>query len=70
VSSIPQLKKKIKVLRDSYRLELNKVKHSRKSGAGLNGVYKPKHVWFTVADSFWRNGFSGRESTSNLVSLD
>lgn len=66
MSTILQLKKKIKVLRDSYRLELNKVKHSRKSGAGLDDVYKPKLVWFTVADSFWRNGVSGRESTSNL----
>lgn len=70
VSTILQLKKKIKVLRDSYRLELNKVKQSRKSGAGLDDVYKPKLVWFTVADSFWRNSVSGRESTSNLVSSD
>jgi hypothetical protein len=57
-TTIPQLKENIKVLSDSYRLEL-----SRKSGVGLDGVYKPKLVWFTVADLFWRNGFSGREST-------
>jgi hypothetical protein len=70
MSTIPQLKKKINVLRDSYRQELNKVKHSRKSGAGLDDVYKPKLIWFTVANSFSRNGVSGRESASNLISLD
>ena len=62
------LKKKIKSLRDAYRLEVNKIKRSKKSGAGTEDIHKPKLIWFEKADSFWRNVASGRESSSNLVS--
>ena len=40
------LKRKIKSTKDCYRMELNKIKKSRKSGCGTDGVYKPKLVWF------------------------
>ena len=63
------LRKKIKSLKDAYRNEVNKIKKSFRSGAGTEDVYKPKLVWFHVADSFWRNVISGRESSSNLVSI-
>lgn len=59
------LKKKIKSIRDAYRNEVNKVKKSQRGGKQDN--YKPKLVWFQVADSFWRNAISGRQSLSNLV---
>ena len=62
------LKKKIKSLRDAYRLEVYKIKRSKKSGAGTEDIHKPKLIWFEKADSFWRNVASGRESSSNLVS--
>lgn len=62
-----QLKQKIKSLKDSYRVELNKVKKSIKSGAGLDDIYKPKLGWFHEADTFWKRVIIGRESTSNLV---
>lgn len=62
------LKKKIKNLRDAYRNELNKVKKSKKSGAGASEVYKPKLVWFGAADAFWNSVLSGRQSSSSMVS--
>ena len=46
------LKKKIKSLRDAYRLEVNKIKRSKKSGAGTEDIHKPKLIWFEKADSF------------------
>lgn len=61
------LKKKIKNLRDAYRNELNKVKKSKKSGAGASDVYRPKLVWFAVADGFWNSVISGRQSSSSMV---
>lgn len=62
------LRKKIKVIRDTYRNEVNKIKKSQKSGAGTEDIYKPKLVWFSTADSFWNAVISGRQSSSNLVS--
>ena len=61
------LKRKIKSIKDCYRIELNKIKRSKKSGAGTNDVYKPKLAWFSKADVFLRNVASGREFSSNLV---
>ena len=49
------LKRKIKSLKNCYRIELNKIKRSKKSGAGTNGVYKPNLAWFSEADVFLRN---------------
>ena len=43
------LKIKIKSIKDCYRIELNKIKKSRKSGCGTDDVYKPKLVWFNRA---------------------
>lgn len=63
------LKKKIKVLRDSYRNELNKIKKSKNNGAGVDELYKPKLMWFSTADAFLRNVISGRETISNLVCI-
>ncbi|KAG8245018.1 hypothetical protein J6590_009093 [Homalodisca vitripennis] len=61
-----QFKIKIKHLKDSYRVELNKVKKSLKSGAGAEDIYKPKLGWFSVTDSFWRTVMMGGDSSSNL----
>ena len=61
------LKRKIKSIKDCYRIEPNKIKRSKKSGAGTNNVYKPKLAWFSEADVFLRNVAFGRESSSNLV---
>ena len=43
------LKRKIKSIKDCYRIELNKIKNSRKSRCGTDDVYKPKLVWFNRA---------------------
>ena len=42
ILSKEQLKCKIKSLKDAYRIELNKIKKSVKSGTSLDDVYKPK----------------------------
>ncbi|RZF34359.1 hypothetical protein LSTR_LSTR008898 [Laodelphax striatellus] len=41
---------KIRSIRNVYTLELNKILKSKKSGAGLDDVYKPKLQWFATAD--------------------
>ena len=69
-ANVEALKKKIKNIKDSYRMEVNKVKKSIKSGMGTDEVYTPKLAWFEQADSFWSKVVSGRESSSNLVSTD
>ena len=45
----------------------NKIKRSKKSGAGADDIYTPKLVWFSKADLFMRNVMAGRESSSNFV---
>ena len=42
ISDEETLKRKIKSIKDCYRIELNKIKRSKKSGAGTTDVYKPK----------------------------
>ncbi|XP_073830403.1 uncharacterized protein [Musca autumnalis] len=44
--SIDDVKKKINVIRSSYRRELKKIKQSESSGAGVDSVYQPKIWWF------------------------
>lgn len=57
------LRKKIKSIRDTYRIELRKLKKTIKMGAGTEESYKPKLVWYATADSFLHAVVS-----SNLVS--
>ncbi|KAF5282076.1 hypothetical protein FQA39_LY00601 [Lamprigera yunnana] len=58
------------VIRDAYRNELNKIKKSKNSGASTENVYKPKLMWFSVADSFLNSVLSCRISSSNLLYFD
>jgi len=62
-----QLKSKIKTIKDVCRHELAKIERSQKIGAGLEGVYSPKLLWFNSAH-FFREVLSTRKSESNLVS--
>lgn len=57
-----ELKNKIKNLRATYYLELDKIKKSSKSGAGGN-VYIPKVKWFEEMDAFIRNVSIQRKTT-------
>ena len=61
------LKKKIKNLKDTYKLELNKINESRIIGDEESGVHKPKLVWFKRAHAFMGNP-AGKESASSNVS--
>lgn len=67
--TLESVKRKIRSLRDTYRKEFQKVQKSIESGASANKVYKPKLVWFSTADVFWHDAFTGREP-SNLVSTN
>nr|CAH7742650.1 unnamed protein product [Callosobruchus chinensis] len=58
------VKNKIKNLRATYYLELDKIKKSSKSGAGGN-VYTPKVKWFEEMDAFIRNVSIQRKTTDN-----
>lgn len=57
-----EVKNKIKNLRATYYLELDKIKKSSKSGAGGN-VYTPKVKWFEEMDAFIRNVSIQRKTT-------
>nr|CAI5827143.1 unnamed protein product [Callosobruchus analis] len=58
------VKNKIKNLRATYYLELDKIKKSSKSGADGN-VYTPKVKWFEEMDAFIRNVSIQRKTTDN-----
>lgn len=66
--TINDIKNKIKSIRTTYRVELNKLLKANKSGTGTEDVYKPKLFWFAQADAFLRAISVPRESESNLVS--
>lgn len=63
------LKTKIKNIRTTYKRELTKVLKARKSGAGVDDLYKPVLIWFKKADVFLRVITEARESKTNMVSL-
>lgn len=52
--TIEEVKAKIKSLRCTYNLELDKISKSTRSGAG-GDVYVPKIKWFTEFHEFIRN---------------
>nr|CAH7725011.1 unnamed protein product [Callosobruchus chinensis]CAI5842614.1 unnamed protein product [Callosobruchus analis]CAH7729349.1 unnamed protein product [Callosobruchus chinensis]CAH7736449.1 unnamed protein product [Callosobruchus chinensis]CAH7748445.1 unnamed protein product [Callosobruchus chinensis] len=62
------VKNKIKNLRATYYLELDKIKKSSKSGAGGN-VYTPKVKWFEEMDAFIRNVSIQRKTTVSTQCL-
>lgn len=68
LSSIKELRQKIRSIRCTYNQEVFKMKKSTGTGAGASDVYKPKLVWFSLADSFLRQNLQENDSESNLVS--
>nr|CAH7769435.1 unnamed protein product [Callosobruchus chinensis] len=62
------VKNKIKNLRATYYLELDKIKKSSKSGAGGN-VYTPKVKWFEEMDAFIRNVSIQRKTTVKMLRI-
>ena len=59
------IKKKIDTLRNQFRRESKKVKHSQKSGAGSEDIYVPK-LWCFYDLIFLHDSDSPRPSLSNL----
>ena len=49
--------------------EMGKMKRSKKSGSGIDEVYKSKWAYFDTLDSFLRPHATPRKSVSNLVSF-
>ncbi|KAJ8913067.1 hypothetical protein NQ315_006568 [Exocentrus adspersus] len=65
--TINDIKNKIKSIRTTYKVELNKILKANKSGAGTDDLYKPKLFWFAHADVFLGDVSVARESQSNLM---
>jgi hypothetical protein len=42
------IQRKTKIIKTVYSQELNKIMKSKKSGAVINDLYKPKLVWFDI----------------------
>ncbi|XP_046677313.1 uncharacterized protein LOC124365380 [Homalodisca vitripennis] len=62
-----EAKAKIKALRSTYNLEVEKQKKSEKSGAGLDDVYVPSVKWFKTMKEIMTTGTLKRRTQSNLV---
>lgn len=61
------LKKRIKSIHDTYRIELTKVKNSTRTGRGTDEIYHSKLSWFNQADALLNEHTVTRPPTSNLV---
>ncbi|XP_047516078.1 uncharacterized protein LOC125056822 [Pieris napi] len=59
-----EVKNKIKAIRATYYLELDKIQKSTKSGASGN-VYVPKVKWFQELDGFIKNAIVKRKTMDN-----
>ncbi|CAK1592550.1 unnamed protein product [Parnassius mnemosyne] len=59
-----EVKNKIKAIRATYYLELDKIQKSTRSGAGGN-VYVPKVKWFQELDGFIKNAIVKRKTMDN-----
>ena len=59
--TVEDVKTKIKSIRSTYYLELDKIKKSTTSGASGN-VYQPKIKWFAEFHSFIRNSLVKRKA--------
>lgn len=65
--TVEELKVKIKNIRTTYSREASKIAASKKSGAGVDDVYKPQLLWFSTADRFLKPVIEGRSSKDNMV---
>lgn len=67
LESVDEVKRRIKVVRDTYNIEKNKMSSSKKSGAGTADVYHTRLSWYKTAHEFL-SVCEARESYSNIVS--
>lgn len=68
MAGIKELKRKIRNIRCRYNQEKAKIKSSMKIGSSSSVMYKPKLVWFSLADSFLQKNFDvDNKSRANLI---
>lgn len=67
IISIEEVKRRIKILRDTYNIEKNKMRKSRLAGARPGGYYTTKIPWFKAADDFLSK-CDGKQSNPNTDS--
>ncbi|KXJ78362.1 hypothetical protein RP20_CCG004814 [Aedes albopictus] len=65
LESVDEVKRRIKVVRDTYNIEKNKMSSSKKSGAGTADVYHTRLSWYKTAHEFL-SVCEARESYSNI----
>lgn len=66
--SVDEVKRRWKVIRDTYNIEKNKINASKKSGAGAADIYHTKLSWYKTANEFLAK-CDARESYNNIVSI-
>jgi hypothetical protein len=52
---IPEVKNKIKTLRSTYAQEMKKIQESKKSGAGVDNIYKSNIQWLKELQPVYRD---------------
>ncbi|XP_014278429.1 uncharacterized protein [Halyomorpha halys] len=64
-----EMRQKIRSIRGTYNQERNKVRNSLRAGIGnIDVLYRPKLMWYDLADSFLRqNELENESDYSNLV---
>ncbi|XP_062556927.1 uncharacterized protein LOC134221757 [Armigeres subalbatus] len=63
--SVDEVKRRWKVIRDTYNIEKNKINASKKSGAGAADIYHTKLSWYKTANEFLAK-CDARESYNNI----
>ncbi|KAF5304812.1 hypothetical protein FQR65_LT07829 [Abscondita terminalis] len=69
LSTIEELRQKIRSIRCTYNQEVDKVKKSMGTGTGVSDVYTPKIVWFSLADSFLRQSLQENDPNESNLEL-
>ncbi|CAI6357484.1 unnamed protein product [Macrosiphum euphorbiae] len=70
ITTVKELRQKIRSIRCTYNQEVSKIKSSMTTGSGLNNIYKPKLVWFDLANSFLKKTHQNKNETdTNLASI-
>nr|XP_029732001.1 uncharacterized protein LOC115268113 [Aedes albopictus] len=65
LESVDEVKRRIKVVRDTYNIEKKQMSSSKKSGAGTADVYHTRLSWYKTAHEFL-SVCEARESYSNI----
>ncbi|CAK1593021.1 unnamed protein product [Parnassius mnemosyne] len=66
--TVDDVKKKIKYLRSTYMVEVNKQEKSLRSGAGTSTIYKSSLSWFNEMDAFIKYVNVKRNTQSSSIS--